>query len=139
MNAGCYAVAYNLAMEKFWQQMALGENQVKAGRNAPFVLECHLTYKKELKVGDPLLITAQLLEYDKKKARVFLRMFNEEKGFLASTYEQITVCVDLETRRSTMMPDEAIDKLEHLFRDHQDLPMPPEAGSTVGMSRQNRK
>lgn len=139
MNAGYYAVAYNLAMEKFWQQVALGENQVKSGRKAPFVLECHLTYQRELKAGEPLLITAQLLDYDKKKAHVFLRMFHEEKGFLASTYEQITVCVDLETRRSTLMPDEAIKKLEHLFRNHQDLPIPSEAGSTVGMRRRAPK
>lgn len=135
MNAGCYAIAYNLAMERFWRLMALGESQVKAGQKAPFVLECHLTYQQELKAGDPLLITAQLLDYDNKKAHVFLRMFQEERGALASTYEQITVCVDVKTRRSTTMPDEAAEKLEQLFRAHQELPRPPEAGSAVGIRR----
>jgi acyl-CoA thioester hydrolase len=137
MNAGCYAVAYNLAMEKFWQHMALGENQVKAGRNAPFVLECHLTYQKELKAGEPLLITAQLLDVDEKKVHVFLRMFQEERGTLASTYEQITVCVDLETRRSTLMPEISFEKLKQLRQAQQDLPPPLEAGSSVGMRRRD--
>jgi acyl-CoA thioester hydrolase len=135
MNAGFYAVAYNLAMEKFWHQVALGENQVKSGRKAPFVLECHMTYQNELKIGEPLLITAQLLDVDEKKVHVFLRMLHEEKGFLASTYEQITVCVDLETRRSTLMPEVSLEKLEQLRQAQQDLPRPPETGSSVAMHK----
>ena len=135
MNAGFYAIAYNLAMEQFWQQMALGKDHVKASRGSPFVLECHLTYQKELNEGDPLLITLQLLDYDHRKAHVFLRMFQVEQGILASTYEQITVYVDLETRRSTTMPQAAVEKLGHLYSTHRELPRPPEAGSSIGMHR----
>lgn len=135
MNAGCYAIAYNLAMEQFWLRMGLGENQARAGRGAPFVLECHLTYQRELKGGDPFRITLQLLDYDEKKAHVFLRMFHAEQGFLASTYEQISVYVDLRTRRSTKTSPAGLDKLERLYRAHLALPKPPEAGSTIGIRR----
>ncbi len=135
MNAGCYAIAYNLAMEQFWQRMALGENHAKTGRGSPFVLECHLTYQKELSEGDPLLITLQLLDYDNRKAHVFLRMFQVEQDILTSTYEQITIYVNLETRRPTAMPEAAFEKLEHLYSTHRELPSPPEAGSSIGMHR----
>jgi acyl-CoA thioester hydrolase len=135
MNAGCYAVAYNFAMERFWTRMELGENQVKAGWGAPFVLECHLTYQRELKRGDPLLITLQLLDHDEKKAHVFLRMFHAEKGYLASTYEQVSVYVDLRTRRSVKKPAAAREKLEDLYRAHRELPKPPEAGSVISLRR----
>jgi acyl-CoA thioester hydrolase len=122
-------------MEQFWTRLGLGENQVKAGWGAPFVLECHLTYRRELKGGDPLRITLQLLDYDEKKVHVFLRMFHAEQGFLASTYEQISVYVDLRKRRSTKTPAAGLEKLEHLYRAHSVLPKPPEAGSTVGIRR----
>jgi acyl-CoA thioesterase FadM len=90
-----------------------------------------------LKAGEPLLITAQLLDVDEKKVHVFLRMFQEERGTLASTYEQITVCVDLETRRSTLMPEISFEKLKQLRQAQQDLPPPLEAGSSVGMRRRD--
>ena len=137
MNAGCYAVAYNLAMEEFWTRMGLGENQVKAGSGAPFVLECHLTYQRELKGGDPLRITLQLLDLDEKKAHVFLRMFHAEQGFLASTYEQVSVYVDLRTRRSTKTPVAGLERLERLYRAHLALPKPPEAGSKVSLRKKS--
>ena len=135
MNAGFYAIAYNLAMEQFWQRMALGENHVRECGGSPFVLECHLTYQKELNGGDPLLITLQLLDYDHKKVHVFLRMFQVEQGILASTYEQITVYVDFQTRRSTTMPQNAFEKLGHLYSTHRQLSRPKEAGSSIGMHR----
>jgi acyl-CoA thioester hydrolase len=134
-NAGYYAVVFNEAIERFLQHVGLGEDLVKAGIGTTFALECHLTYQRELYENDPLRITLQLLDYDEKKFHFFLRMFHADKGFLAATYEQISIFVDYETRKSAPIPASALEKLARLYEAHRTLPKPPEVGSVIGIRR----
>jgi acyl-CoA thioester hydrolase len=135
MNAGYYAVAYNEAIEHLLEKIGLGEDIVRNGVGMTFALECHLTYQRELNAGDPIRITAQLLDHDKRLFHFFLRMHHAEQGFQAATYEQISLFVDFKTRRAASMPAAAMEKLKRLHEEHRTLPKPPEAGSIIAIRR----
>jgi acyl-CoA thioester hydrolase len=135
MNAGYYAVAYNEAIEHFLEKIGLGEHLVREGIGTAFALECHITYLRELHEGDLIRITAQLLDYDEKKFHFFLRMHHVEKGFLAATYEQISLFVDFKTRRAAPIPISALENLKRMHEAHRALPKPPEVGRVIGMRR----
>jgi acyl-CoA thioester hydrolase len=132
-NAGYYAVAYNEAIETFLETVGMGEQLLRDGVGTTFALECHITYLRELAEGDPIRITAQLLDYDKKRFHFFLRMHHVEKGFLASTYEQISLFVAVATRRAAPIPPSAIEKLDRLLEKHRTLPRPKEVGRSIQM------
>jgi acyl-CoA thioester hydrolase len=135
MNAGYYAVAYNEAIEFFLEKIGLGEDIVRKGIGMTFAMECHLTYQHELMENDPIRITAQLLDYNRRLFHFFLRMDHAERGFLASTYEQISLFVDFKTRRAASMPAFAFEKLKRLHKEHRTLPKPPEVGGTIAIRR----
>jgi hypothetical protein len=43
--------------------------------------------------------------------------------------------VNLEIRRSSVLPDAAIDKLAAMMLRHQELAKPPQAGHVIGIQR----
>ena len=100
-----------------------------------FTLEQHVTYLRELKLGDPILITCQLRDYDSKRLHCFLNMYHANAGFLAATSEQLLMHVDLNIRRSSVLPVAAIDKLSAMMLRHQALTNPPQAGHVIGIQR----
>ena len=65
-----------------------------------FVIETHVNYQREVVEDDPLRIDLQLLDLDAKRVHYFMRMFHDEKGYLAATSEQLSTHVDLKARRS---------------------------------------
>jgi acyl-CoA thioester hydrolase len=133
MNAGYYAVAYNEAIKHFLETIGMGESLLRDSVGTAFALECHITYLRELQEGDPIRITAQLLDYDRKRFHFFLRMHHAEKCFMASTYEQISLFVAISTRRAALIPPSALEKLERLLVAHRRLPKPPQVGGSIKM------
>ena len=95
----------------------------------------HINFIRELRLGDPLRLSCQLLDFDTKRVHYFLRMHHAEDGQLAAVSEQIMVHVDLETRRSSEFPDDVRLALKSLMSAHHDLPRPDQSGNVIGIRR----
>ena len=65
----------------------------------------------------------------------FMTMRHATEGWLASTSEQISMCVDMKARKSTAWPLDVQERIRALFEVHRQRPRPPEAGRTVGIRR----
>jgi acyl-CoA thioester hydrolase len=133
LNAGYYAVAFNFAFEAFLRHMGIGKQHVLSGGGTTYALECHITYLRELKEGEPIHFTLQMLDLDEKKFHFFIRMRQSQHGFLAATYEQISIYVDPETRRSAPMPAKLYANFAGLRKAHLGIPVPKEVGRTIGI------
>jgi len=70
LNAAYYSVACNGAIERFLEDMGVGTSLARAGVGTAFALESHVTYQRELREGEPMRITLQLLDYDEKRFRI---------------------------------------------------------------------
>src|SRR5699024_9785885 len=68
-----------------------------------FTLEMHLNYLKEVKENEHLTITLQLLDYDLKRAHVFLVMQNAKDDRVA-TSEQMLMGMDTKENRPAPHP-----------------------------------
>ena len=136
MNMAYYNVAFDqYGTDHLLDQLGLGLDRVRRTNASTFTLEQHVTYLRELKLGDSILITCQLLDYDSKRLHCFLNMYHADVGFLAATSEQLLMHVNLEIRRSSVLPDVAIDKLAAMMLRHQELAKPPQAGHVIGIQR----
>ena len=136
MNMAYYNVAFDqYGTDHLLDQLGLGLDYVRQTNASTFTLEQHVTYLRELKLSDSILITCQLLDYDSKRLHCFLNMYHADVGFLAATSEQLLMHVNLEIRRSSILPDVAIDKLAAMMLRHQELAKPPQAGHVIGIQR----
>lgn len=135
LNVGYYGVLFDLALDLVWDRLGIGYAQIKQTGKSSFALESHLTYQREVKQGDPLRFSFQLLDHDAKRIHYFLAMRHPKDDAIAATLEQLSVCVDMATRRSAPWPDEAQRRMMQLFAVHRERPRPLEAGRPMGIRR----
>lgn len=131
MNVAYYVYAFDRGVDGLAQRIGLTEEHREQTGGTIFAAEGHLTYQRELKLGDPIVISLQLLGWDRKRLHTFWRMHHAEEGELAATGEFMSLYVDLNTRRSAQMPEEIQQKLAELEAEQAGLPWPAEAGRAV--------
>jgi acyl-CoA thioester hydrolase len=135
MNVGYYNVAFDQALDKVCALIDLDWKYVERTQCSTFVLETHVTYQREVKQGDPLRFTFQLIDYDEKRFHYLMGMHHATEGFLSATSEQICLHVDLRTRKSAPMHAHALEQFKQMLAAHRSLPRPPELGSVIGIRR----
>lgn len=133
MNVAYYVLAFDQATDTFAEQLGVAWNYVEHRLGMTFVLEAHVTYDREVRAGDPLRITTQLLDHDRKRAHFFHAMYHGDEGWLAATNELVMLHVDFETRRAAPWRDATFARLEAMAAAHRALPWPEKAGRRIGL------
>ena len=135
MNVGYYGVIFDLALDLPWAKLGMDYSLIERAGKSSFALESHLTYQHEVKQGEPVTFTFHLLDHDEKRMHYFMTMQHATQGWLASTSEQISMCVDMKAKRGTTWPPEVIERIQALYSVHRARPRPAEAGRAVGIRR----
>ena len=134
MNVGYYLVVFDFATDEFFAWVGLDAAHRAARAVTTFCLEAHVTYHREVREGDPLRFTTQLLGHDAKRLHYFHAMYHASEGFLASTNELMSLHVAADTRRSTPMAPDILSRLAALQTAHDTLPRPPQVGRVMGLT-----
>jgi len=135
MNVSYYVLAFDQGVDAFMELIGISPANIEQRQTSTFTLEMHVNFLHELRLGDPLRLNCQLLDFDTKRVHYFLHMHHAEDDYLAAVSEQIMVHVDLETRRSSEFPDDVRLALTNLMKSHQDLPYPEQSGRVIGIRR----
>ncbi len=135
MNVAYYVLAFDQATDRLLDHLGLGLSYRQASEHTIYVLEAHVTYEREVKAGDPLAFTTQLIDADSKRIHFFHRMFHGEHGYLAATNELMALHVDLAGPRAAAMPRAALGLVERILAEHRQLPPPPQLGRRIGIVR----
>ncbi len=133
MNVGFYVVAFDHATDTLCDQLGIGWSYVQHRLGMIFALEAHVTYDRELREGDALRVTTQILDHDAKRLHFFHAMYHAEEGWLASTNELVALHVDFTTLRSAPWPAETMRRVEAMAAAHRALPWPEKAGRIISL------
>ncbi len=134
MNVAYYVKAFDQAFDELYEMLGFDAATIERTSLSTFTAEMHITYQQEVKEGDRLRITTQLLGFDSKRMHFFQCMYHAEKGYLAATDEWLIMCVDLDTRRVIPIPERQRSFLDRTMRAHAALPPPPEVGRRVSLT-----
>ena len=135
MNVGFYVVAFDKATDTLCNQFGCGWEYTRDKIGMTFVVEAHVTYDREVKEGDPLRITTQILDHDAKRLHFIHMMYHADEGYLAATNELMLMNIDYATRRSAPWPEWAMTRIETMAAAHKSLPRPRQAGRLIGIKR----
>jgi len=135
MNARFYTIVIYNAHALFSEYIGFGENYVNSSRCGKSVVESHLIYERELRVGDRIEVASRLLAVAGKRLHFYHEIFNVEQGYRAAVGEQLDIHVDLDSRRSAPLPEALLAKLQSIAQAHATLPAPDKLGRCVTMSR----
>ena len=133
MNVAYYVLVFDRACDAFLDHIGMDEAYRARTGGTTFAVECHITYQREVELGDPLRFASWLIAHDEKRFHHFHQMFHAEEGFLAATSEWLSLHVDLATRRVAAMAPQVHARLAEMQALHDALPRPPEVGRVVGM------
>ncbi len=133
MNVAYYVLAFDRAIDDLWNRIGITEEYIRTTRGSTFAVEHHVTWQRELRQGDPYVITSQIIAFDDKRIHQFQRMFHASERYLAATGEWMNLHVDLNTRRVSRWPDAIIERLHAVFDEQGHLPPPGELGSRMSV------
>jgi acyl-CoA thioester hydrolase len=133
LNMAYYHVLFDRAVDEAFQLLGIGEQYVKTRRHSFFAVEVHLCYLRELHAGDPVRVTLQLLDYDAKRLLFFEQLFHATDGWVAATSENMSLHVNMETKKTAPLPDDVSARLFKMKTAHSRLPRPELAGRRIAM------
>ena len=134
MNLGYYLVVFDYATDEFFAWVGLDAAHRAAHAITTFCLEAHVTYHREVCVGDPLRFTTRLLAHDAKRIHYIHAMYHATEGWLAATNELLSLHVSRATRRGAPMAPTILSRLADIQRAHDVLPRPPQAGRSISLA-----
>lgn len=131
LNVAYYVLVFDGATDAFMEATGLTAERRRRDGNTLFTVEGHITYQREVHLGDELSCDVRLLGFDEKRLRFISTMRKEPEGFVAATMEWLHLHVDLPTRKVLPMPDDVLEKLAEIMEQQKTLEWPAEAGKAI--------
>jgi acyl-CoA thioester hydrolase len=132
-NAGYYFVVFDDSVTDFMNFVGLDRAHRDRHAVTTFSVEGHITFEREMNLGDPIEIRSLLLGWDAKKIHSINLMYHGSDGWLAATNELLSMHISTETRRSAPMAPEIQERLAAILAAHTELPTPPQVGRVIGV------
>jgi acyl-CoA thioester hydrolase len=130
MNVMWYTHLFSQAFDKFGALWGFNWARWKEQGIGSFVLETHIRYLNEVKVGQHITIRSRALGRSAKRFHYLHFMTIDESGKLAATAEQISGHIDMKIRRMAPLGEEVAALFDKLVAQQNQLGWePPVCGS----------
>ncbi len=125
VNIQYYMTLCERAGWEWTAEMGIDEGYFRERRLGVFDLEHHISYLRELHVGDQVSVHSRLLQRTEKRFHGVFYILNVSRDCLASALEYVTSGADLEARRTAAFPQDVAQRLDSLIEKDQALPWSP--------------
>lgn len=125
MNMARYAALFDELGYALMDHWDLGEAYTRDSGMGLFVVDVAIHYRRELTAGTLVFVTLRLLEADGKRLLSLMELRRADDGSLAATMEQLSIHVDLATRRVVPFTGPIAQRLGALAAAHAAHPQPP--------------
>ena len=130
MNEAHYLEVAGQATDVFMEMIGCDAEYIKSG-NSYFTVETHIRHLHEIKAGQTLTVSTQVLNGSGKKLHLFHQIL-VDSDILSATAETLLLHVDLNTRKSSLPLEGVANKLLQYETDHAKLDLPEGVGRFVG-------
>lgn len=113
-------------------RVGIPKDWLNAGR-AVFSAEHHLAYFHELRTGDKVSVRVRLIGRSERAAHVVVYLVDEGRQQVSYVMEEIFLCIDMETRKSTPWSDDVAAKMDELIADHKGLDFEPHLSGSMAL------
>ena len=100
---------------------------------AVFSAEHHLTYFHELRTGDRVSVRVRLVGRSERAVHVLAYLVDEGREQVSYVMEEIFLCIDMETRRTTSWSEDIAAKIDARVKEHQELAFEPELSGSMSL------
>ncbi|TNF64828.1 MAG: thioesterase [Rhodobacteraceae bacterium] len=134
LNMAYYNVLFDRGADDLFAEFGMGPDYPKTRGFSTFSAEFHVCYLRELKEGDRVHVTSQLLDMDEKRFHFFQHLHHED-GWLSATGEGLGLHIDMSGPRVAPAPRDVLARMQAVLEAHAALPRPERAGRRIGIVR----
>lgn len=138
-NVGYYMIAFDRATDGLAEEIGLDEDYRRRSGNSFYLVECHLSFVREVMEAAPIRIESRVIGVDDKRLHFFHEMLEERAGYLAATAEMLALHVDLGRRRAAPFPTEPARAIAAVLERQRDLPTPPQLGHAIALRGRSKQ
>ena len=135
LNLAYYVVVFDLATDKLYATLGIGDAYREATGNSCFTAETHTVYEREVRLGDQLLVKTWLLGADSKRLHYFHEMFHVESGERSAVQELMALHIDMSVRRVSPFPEAERAALAQAVARYAPAGLPKGAGRRIEMKK----
>jgi acyl-CoA thioester hydrolase len=135
LNMAYYHVLFDRAVDEGFAMCGLGPDYLRDRQCSFFVVESRIRYKRELSRGARVRVKLQLVDHDEKRMHYWMDMHHATEGWLAASCENLSIHVDMLTRKASPFPTDIANRLALMRDTHALLPMPDGFGDGIRMRR----
>ena len=106
LNLAYYVVVFDLATDKLYATLGIGDAYREATGFSCFTAETHTVYEREVRLGDRLRVHGWLLGADSKRVHYFHELFHVESGERSAVQELMALHIDMRIRRVAPFPED---------------------------------
>jgi len=117
MNVMWYVGKFDEATWQFFASFGVTPDYLRSGDRGMSAVDQRISYRRELRAGDIIVIRSALLEVREKVIRFCHRMENAETGEVAAVTVLTGVHIDTKARRSCTLPEEILVRARALVSD----------------------
>ena len=133
LNMAYYNVMFDRAIDELWLPLGIGPSYKKERHGSTFTAECHVRYIREIRLDDPVQVSILLVAADEKRIHTFEELRHAEEGWLSATSENISLHIDMTTRKVAPFPSDMQVRIQNAAKAHSTLPRPEGVGRKITM------
>ncbi len=133
MNIARYLELYSRAGWVAFSRFGLGEEVALAGGPATFDAEHYLRYAAEVHSGDEITLHSRLVGRSAKAVHHVQLLLDRTTGAVASSFEAVSVSIDLAVRRPSPFPPAVAAALDEQLSLDAALPWDPPLCGVIGV------
>ncbi|MGO3928894.1 thioesterase family protein [Rhodopseudomonas pseudopalustris] len=133
LNMAYYNVLFDRAVDQLWLELGIGADYLSERGGSTFTAECHVRYLREIHLGDPVKIAVYIVAADDKRIHTFEELRHAEDGWLSATSENMSMHVDMGSRKVAPFPPDIRARIERVAEAHRASPRPEGIGRHIAM------
>ncbi len=133
MNLAYYVVVFDLATDKLYSLLGIGDAYREATGNSCFTAETHTVYEREVRLGERLLVKTWLLGSDSKRLHYFHELFHLDSGERSAVQELMALHIDMGVRRVAPFPEQQRVALREAVVKYAPVDPPKGIGRRIAM------
>jgi acyl-CoA thioester hydrolase len=133
LNMAFYNMLFDRAVDEAFALCGLGPDYSAERDCSFFLVESRTRFRRELSLGDRVRVTLRLLAHDDKRMHYCLEIREASDGWLAAACENLSLHVDMRSRRAAPFPADVLAALSAMQEAHAALPPPDWIGQGVAM------
>jgi acyl-CoA thioester hydrolase len=135
MSEAFYVLVFGFTTDALLDLIGMDADRRELSGMSLYTLEVHVSYLREAREGEPLIVTTRLLDLDRKRAHLFHSMHHGADDGLLATEEVMMLNVDRARARSAPFPEDVATRLQEITEAHAGLTLPKQAGRSIAIRR----